>query len=305
MSNTWEYRHAFRVHALQDVPLEFRNVYTNLAEKEADPIMSFFPPTLRECHFLVARWTPPRLWVVFPSSLVLLSLHHESDTVASFRLQREDFCGFGHRAFLLHCCFSVYPGVSEGEPLEVHFPSGAEEKYQELGKVLVEWADQQTPTAARPGCYNTGRLWAGLPPKFTHLIEQHPEFGNVTEMFYQPRMVFGGRRGGEWPDLSLLLTSEAIVVLTDQHRGRWSQYGVEFLYFPLGRVQLAEWVETGGTDRGGIRVRLEGASRHVSICWSVFRGLKPYALRWLRSLERAARATAEILESSDVAGKTG
>jgi hypothetical protein len=305
MSNTWEYRYAFRVHALEDVPPEFRGAYTNLAEKEGDPVLSFFSPALQEGHFLVSRWTPPRLWVVFPNALALLSLDRKSDEVASFKLQRDDFCGFGHREFLLNCCFSVYPGVGEGQPIEVHFPSRAEEKYQDLVKVIVGWFDKQSPIAAGPGRSDTGDLLAGLPAKFTHLIERHPEFGNLTEIFFQPRMVFGRRSGGEWPNFSLVLTSEAIVVLTDQYRERWSPYGAEFLYFPLGRVQLVEWVETEGTDRGEIRVYLEGASRHMSICWSVFRGLKPYALRWLRAVRRAAGGDLEILESKDVAGRTG
>ncbi len=303
MSNTWEYRYAFRVHAFEDVPPEFRSAYTNLAEREGDPVLSFFSPALQEGHLLMSRGTPPRLWVVFPKSLALFSLDRKSDEVASFKLPREDFCGFGHREFLLNCCFSVYPGISESEPIEVHFPSRAEEKYQDLAKVFVGWFDKQSPIAAWPGHSDPGDLLAGLPAKFAHLIERHPEFGNVTESFFQPRMVFGRRSGGEWPNFSLLLTSEAVVVLTDQYRERWSPYGVEFLYFPLGHVQLAEWVETEGTDRGGIRVYLEGASRHLSICWNVFRGLKPYALRWLRSVEFSIKSSErDDFQSHDMPG---
>jgi hypothetical protein len=301
MSNTWEYRHAFRVQAFEDVPPEFRSAYRNLAEEEGDLILSFFSPALREGHFPMSRWTPPRLWVIFPSSLALLSLDQKSDGVTSFMLLKEDFLGFGCREFLLDCCFSVYPGISEGEPIEVHFPSRAEEKYQDLAKVFVGWVDKQGRISAWPGHPNTGNLLAGLPAKFTRLIERHPEFGNVMEMFFQPRMVLGRRRGGEWPNLSLLLTSEAVVVLTDQYRERWSEYGAEYLYFPLTCVKLVEWVETEGTDRGGIRIHLEGANRHTSICWNVFRGLKPYALRWLRSVGLSIKANAQDdIQSQDV-----
>ncbi len=42
----------------------------------------------------------------------------------------------------------------------------------------------------------------------------------------------------------------------------------------------------------------------MSICWNVFHGLKPYALRWLRSVRRAAGCSLEMLESVNVAGKT-
>jgi hypothetical protein len=285
MSNTWEYRYAFRVQAFEDVPPEFRNAYTNLAAREGDPVLSFFSPALQEGHVLMSRWTPPRLWVVFPNSLALLSLDQKSDAVTSFVLRREDFLGFGYREFLLNCCFSVYPGRSEGEPIEVRFPSRAEEKYQDLAKFFVGWARADRPIPAQPECAKKQNVLAGLPPKFAHLMEWHPEFGKVGEMFFQPHMVFGRRRSGEWPNLSLLLTSEAVVVLADQYRGRWSEYGVEYLYLPLTRVKLAEWVEAEGTDRGGIRVHLEGASRHTSVCWDVFMGLKPYALRWVWVVE--------------------
>jgi hypothetical protein len=290
MSNTWEYRYAFRLQESQDVPAEFLCVYRNLTEKEGEPVLAFFSPALKEGHFLMSHLTPPRSWLVFRDSLALLSLDQKSDAVASFKLQREDLLGFGRREFLLDCCFSVYPGISEGEPLEVRFPSRAEEKYQDLAKVFVGWFDKQRPIAAWPGHSDTPDLLAGLPPKFAHLVEQHPEFGEVGEIFFQPRMVFGRSRGGEWPNFSLLLTSEAVVVLTDQYRERWCEYGVEFLYFPLARVKLAEWIEASHTERAAIRICLEGATRHTSICWNVFGGLKPYALRWLRAVESSIKS---------------
>jgi hypothetical protein len=296
MSNTWEYRYAFRIQESQDVPVEFLGVYGNLTEREGDPVLAFFSPALNEGHFVMSAWRPPRLWLVFHDSLALLSLDHKSDAVSVFALRRQEFLGFGHREFLLDCWFSVYPGSSEGEPIEVRFPSRAEEKYRDLARLLVGWSKEERPITAPPGCAETSALLAGLPPKFTHLVEQHPEFGEVGEIFFQPRMVFGRSPEGEWPNFSLLLTSQAIIVLTDQYHQRWSEYGVEYVYFPLARVKLAEWIELGHAGRSAIRIYLEGASRQTSLCWNVFGGLKPYALRWLR----AVKSSVKSIEGGDI-----
>ena len=68
MSNTWEYRYAFRLQDSQDVPVEFLSVYRNLTEKEGDPVLAFFSPALKEGHFLTSHWIPPRrrvAWFTF------------------------------------------------------------------------------------------------------------------------------------------------------------------------------------------------------------------------------------------------
>jgi len=290
LSNTWEYRFAFRIRSLEDAPLEFQSAFRDLTQREGDPVLAFFSPAVQDGHFLMSRWTPPRLWLVFRDSLALLSLDHKSDAVSLFQLRQEDFVGFGRAEFLLNCWFSVYPGTDDDAPIEVRFPSRAEEKYQDLAKVLIGWLEGEVQTGVQRGRPEQHVKLAGLPPKFARLIEQHPELGEVLEMFYQPRMVFGGRKGAEWSNLLLLLTSRAIVALTDQCRNRWSEYGFESLYFPFARVKLADWIETRSTDRGAIRICLGGINRHANVSWSVSGRLKPYALRWVWAVESNLRS---------------
>jgi hypothetical protein len=297
-SNTWEYRFAFRIRSEEDVPVEFRSTFRDLTRGGSDPALAFFSPALKEGHYLTSRWTPPRLWLVFPDSLAVLSLDLRSDAVSKFLLQQSDLLGFGHAEFLLNCWFSIFPGPDNGGPFEIRFPSRAEEKYQDLLRMLTGWCCKDNAGLRnRP---SESRLsLAGLPPKFEYLLERYPETGPILEMFYQPRMIFGRRKAGEWPNVLFLLTPNLIIVLSDEYRGRWSEFGVRSLYFPLARLKLAEWVDGSAPDCGQIRIHLEGASRQTSVSWPFFRGLKPYARRLLEAIEVAQ---AVLLRNRDQAG---
>jgi hypothetical protein len=287
MSIIWDYRFAFRLQGWEDVPTEFRRTYKNVVAAQGKPVWGLFSPSLEEGNFLVGRRTPPCLWLVFGNGLSLLSLHAQSNEVSTWEVPRQDFLGYGLVEFLLDCSFSLYLGSSQGEPVRVRFPSRAWEKYQELAQLLQTWMIDETHPDSAPGQPGQGRRLAGLPPKFTRFIDAYPEIGNVQEEFFQPRLVFSRRRGEEWPNLWLLLTSKAIVVLCDQSPRGWSEYGVEACFFPLASVRSADWVEGTDADRGTVRIHLKAVTRRADVSWIVFSGLKFYVLRWVEALHAA------------------
>jgi len=307
MSNTWEYRFAFRVETTHDAPEEFRQAYETLAREHGEPSLCFFSPSISEGRFFASRQTAPLLWMLFQESLALLSLERRSNAISTYQIGRHDLLGFGQADFLLNCGFFVYPGnqTEDDGPLRVRFPSRASGKYETLVRTLLDW--QEHFSVAEDHCVSPQQhvFRQGLPRKYTHYMEVNPEAGRVIEQFFQPRMIVGRARGESFPNLLLALTSRAVIALCDQSRNGWSEYGIEARYFPLARVNLTEWIGQRNPDCGAIRIFLRGADRHASVSFRVFDGLEPYALRWISAVESSLKLREEERGRTGTTGSPG
>jgi hypothetical protein len=296
MSNTWEYRFAFHVETREDVPVEFRSTYDRLLGTHRSPIFSLFSPAMNDPVFIFSRWLPPRVILVFSESLVVLSLDTRSDQVQEFECSRQELLGYGRAEFLLTCWFTLYPGPSGEEGAQIRFPSRASEKFEGLAHLVLGWLEGDgedvrpgfSPANAAPKRGATPQPLSaipGLPKKFSSLLDTHTEIKPTSEFFFQPAMDHRGKGQRRWPNLLLVTASKGILILTDEHRGGTSEYGLEMTYLPLQRVRLVDWMEPPDSDAASIRVCLKGGNVEMLLSWPVFAGLKSYALRWSRAVE--------------------
>ena len=322
MSNTWDYRFAFHIETREDVPVEFRSAYDRLLETHSLPIFSMFSPAMNDPVFIFSRWLPPRLILLFSDSLLVLSLDTRSDRVQEFECSRQDLLAYGRSEFLLTCWFSLFPGPSGEEHMQIRFPSRASEKFEGLARLLLDWLEGDgedvaagpvlaEPAIAAPSHAPGGpgqvlkggaapqpsSAIPGLPKKFSSFLETHGEFGQASEFFFQPSMDHRGKGQRRWPNLLLATASKGIVVLTDERQGATSEYGLEMTYLPLRRVCLVDWMEPADSGAAAIRVCLKGGKVEMVLAWPVFAGLKSYALRWSRGVESLVAALASDHDS--------
>jgi len=288
MSNTWDYRFAFRVERRDDVPAEFRGAYDRLVGTCGQPMFELFSPATEDPGFIFSHWFPPKLILIFSESLALLSLDPRSDQSQILELSRRDFLGYSLGEFLLKCWFTLYPGPSADGGLQIRFPSRAAQHYVELARFLLNWSgrgDEAVGNSLQPS-----RVIPGLPAKFSSFLESHAEFGPVSEFFFQPATELRKKRDERWANILLLITRDSIVALTDQYRGECSQYGIEMTHLPLRRVRSAGWTDPHDGCQPAITVCLQGAKTEQRLSWAVYSGLKPYALRWVDAVESAVKA---------------
>jgi hypothetical protein len=298
MSNTWQYRFAFRLEGERDIPPEFQSSYDRLVRAHGAPVFGLFTPALEEHGLLLSHWLPPRVILVFPHAFVLLSLETKSDGVGILEVVRADFLGFGFAEFMLSCWFTLYHGYSGAGKTVIGLPSRAAENYWELSRVLLGWCCQEG--AVPRDTLEASIDLAGFPARFSSFLRAHPEFGTVTEFFFQPAMERRGKRRGGFPDLLLATMSNGVLALTDQSRHHRSEAGLEMTFLPLGRVQSAGWMEPSQDGSALLRVDLHGSETTSQLTWRVFTGLKPYAFHWIRALNDAAHAARQTQQGPEV-----
>jgi hypothetical protein len=288
MSNTWDYRFAFRVERRDDVPIEFRGAYDRLVGTWGPPIFGLFSPAMEDPGFIFSRWLPPKLLLVFSESLALLSLDTRSDQVQIFELSRADFLGCSLGEFLLKCWFTLYPGPAADGGVQIRFPSRASQHYVELARIFLNWSDREDGTLRNP--LRSSWPIPGLPPKFSNFLEGHTEFGPASEFFFQPATELRKKREQRWANVLLLITRDSIVALTDQHHRECSQYGIEMTYLPLRCLRSVDWADSHGGRQSAIKVCLKGAKTELRLSWLVYSDLKPYAVRWVEAVESSVKA---------------
>ena len=288
MSNTWDYRFAFRLEGREDIPPEFRGPYDRLVRANGLPVFGLFTPSVEEHRLLVSRRLPPRVVLVFPQSFALLSLDTESNAVGIFELGREDFLGFGFAEFMLSCWFTLYHGHSQDRKTVVRLPSRAAEHYWELIRVLLDWCGGECEAVRNAPQFPMDV--SGFPSKFSSFGKTRPEFGTRSDFFFQPAMEPRGKRRGAFANLLLSLASKGIVVLSDQSHHHRSEAGLEMTFLPLVRVQSAGWIEPSQNGSALLRIDLHGKETNSQVTWNVFAGLRPYAFHWIRALNDVAKA---------------
>jgi len=288
MSNTWDYRFAFRVERRDDVPAEFRSMYDRLLGTCGPPIFGLFSPALEDPGFIFSCWLPPKLILVFSESLALLSLDTHSDQALPFELSRQDFLGYGFAEFLLNCWFTLYPGPSSDAGVQIRYPSRATRHFMELARFLLNWSERED--GAVRNSLQSSRAISGLPPKFSSFLEAHTEFGPASEFFFQPATELRKKHEGKEANLLLVVSSKGIVALTDQYRRESSQYGIEMTHLPLRCVRSVDWADSHDGRQSAISVRLKGAKNELRLSWPVNSGLKPYAVRWVEAVESSVKA---------------
>ena len=287
MSNTWDYRFAFRVERRDDVPAEFRNMYERLLVTCGPPRFGLFSPAMEDPGFIFSRWLPPKLLLVFSESLALLSLDTRSDQVQIFELSRADFLGCSLGESLLKCWFTLYPGPAADGGVQIRFPSRASQHYVELARFLLNWSDRED--GAVRNSLQSSRAIPGLPPKFSSFLEGHTEFGPASEFFFQPATELRKKREQRWANVLLLITRDSIVALTDQHHKERSQYGIEMTYLPLRCLRSVDWADPHDGRQSAITVCLKGAKTELRLSWPVYSGLKPYAVRWVKAVQSSVK----------------
>jgi hypothetical protein len=297
MSNTWDYRFAFRAERRDDVPVEFRGAYDRLLEAWGRPIFGLFSPAMEDPGFILSRWHPPKLILVFSESCTVLSLDRQSDQVATFELNRQDFLGYGVADFLLNCWLMLYPGVAADSAVQIRFPSRACQHYGELARLLLNWLECRWEPSRNED--PPSRAIPGLPPKFLSCLEAHIEFGPPKEFFVQPALEIRKKQGGKWANLLLVITPKGIVALTDQYRRECSPYGIEITYLPLARVRSVDWCESNDGHRTAIEVHLEGVSTRLCKEWPILPGLSPYALRWIEAVKPQVKVICKEYSRAD------
>lgn len=296
MSHTWDYRFAFRLSGLDDVPQEFRGAYDRLVCAKGLPVFSLFTPSIVEHAFVVSRRLPPRVILVFPRSFVLLSLDTNSNAVGTFDLNRADFLGYGLAEFMLNCWFTVYHGRSEDGKTMVRLPARAGEHFWELSRLLLAWC--RDGDLFRNKSQNASAM-PGLPAKFLSFLSGHPEYGKISEFFFQPALPPRGKRGTAFANLLLCMVPSGIQILSDQNHYRRSETGLEMTFLPLSRIQSAGWIEPSQDGSALLRIDLHGEETHSQVNWHVLAGLKPYALRWIQMVNNAANTKRQRPQGSD------
>ena len=289
LSNTWDYRFAFRVERRDDVPAEFRRSYDRMLETFGPPMFGLFSPAMEDPGFFFSHWLPPKLILAFSESLALLSLETRSDQVQTFELSRLDFLGYSLGEFLLKCWFTLYPGPAAGGGVQIRFPSRASQQFVELARILRNWSDWEGGTLRNPLQFS--RPIPGLPPKFSSFFEGHTEIGPVSEFFFQPATELRKKREETWANVLLLVTRDSIVALTDQHLRECSQYGIETTYLPLRCLSSVDWADPHDGCQSAIRVCLKGAKSELRLSWPVYSGLEPYAIRWVEAVESSVKTS--------------
>jgi len=289
VSNTWDYRFAFRVEDRNDISAEFRSAYERLGKAHGRPVYSLFTPSVKQHTSIVSRWIPPRLILVFQDKIAVLSLDSHSNQTHVFELCRNDFLGFGIGEFLLNCWFKICAGDETQRHIEIRFPSSAVHHYWDLTRLLLDWCSGD----GEPNGNEVQSLSPikGLLAKFASFLDSHTELGAISEFFFQPAMESRTRRGQSFANLLLLLTSRGIFALVDQYRGARSEYGVEMTYLPSRRLRTVEWIECADGQGGAIEISMHGVTTTLRACWPVHSSLRPYACRWIRAVESAIKAS--------------
>lgn len=288
MSNTWEYRFAFRAEERGDVPPEFRTAYDRLVASNGRPSFGLFTPPIKERTFLASLWIPPKLVLVFRENITVLSLDSRSNQLYAFELSREDFLGFGLGEFLLNCWLTLYSGNSADGKIQVQFPSRAGQHYAELCRLLLNWTSPLL-IPVRPQTHPSSEI-AGLPAKFASFLKTHPELAVGSQFFFQPAVEVGKKRRDSFCNLLLAITSNGIIALGDRYRGGRSELGIEMAYFPLACFRSAEWIEPDNCAAATLQLSLRGKNSQLKITWPVFAGLKPYALLWISEVNEIVEA---------------
>jgi len=289
VSNTWDYRFAFRVEDGNEIPAEFGSAYERLGRTNGRPVFALFTPSVKEYTFIVSRWVPPRLILVFQDSIAVLSLDSHSNQTHTLEVCRNDFLGFGIAEFLLNCWFKLCPGDETHREIEIRFPSRAVHHYWELTHLLLDWC------SGKEDARNTVRQpnpVAGVPTKFASFMDLHTELGAISEFFYQPAMESRTKRGQSFANLLLLFTSRGIFALADQYRSGRSEYGIEMTYLPSSRLRTVEWIQPANVQSGAIEISILGATSRSRASWPVHSGLQPYALRWILAVNSAITESA-------------
>lgn len=291
MSNTWEYRFAFKIGSRQDVPEEFLNIYDEMVHSHGPVISGLFTPALEEGGRLLARWVPPKLILLFKDVLTVLALDIRSNQVLASSWRQEEFLGYGMADFMLRCWFSIYPGEAQEPRTVVAYPSTAVTKFEEFASELLHWCSQGLSV---PGENTRGLAdLEGLPMTFGGFLRAHLGLDEHTACFFQPTIQHHKKLNkGIWPNLLMLSNSARIVILSDQRGMNVSLFGMEMTYLPLAHVTSVGW--TPGTDiqASSIYVNLQSTSNHLRLSWHVFEGLQPYAISWVRTVENTIQAHA-------------
>lgn len=286
VSNTWDYRFAYRLEELTDVPPEFRNSFLATCRSRGRPSWALFLPAMQIFSLRVPGQIPPRVVLMFSDSLALLSLDPEQDRVLSFTVDRAGFLGYGLGEFLLQCWITVYGGIQGEGTARIRFPSYCMDKYEQLAKLLFGWCQvkpaPEPPT--EPTVTNRKTLLRELPPQFSGFLRHHAEFGKVSHHFLQTPAGPPSRTKSQWPTLLLALTPTGILALSDEYAGRPCEWGLEATVLPLRSLARAEWVEEAGSRPPAVRVHFRGAHQPASFTWRVFGGLRPDGVSWVQAV---------------------
>ncbi len=288
MGNTWDYKFAFYIESILDVPPEFHGAYERLVAAYGQPDFALFSPAVEEYRFLVSNWLPPRLILLFPESLVLLSLETQSDQVRSLEWSHDELLGYGQADYLVNSWFTLYPGPSGDGGIKVRFPARASDEFTCLAHVIHQWIDGDGDSFINLPQHPI--LIPGLPSKFLSFLEAHSELGQPSEFFFQPAMEHRGKGYRRWSNLLLIAGANGIFVLADESRGRVIDHGLDLTYLPLHRVRAVDWVEHHQDHPASIRIYLKGGIGELALSWPVFSGLKAYAHRWSTVTNSLAKA---------------
>lgn len=286
MINAWNCKSVFCAITRDEVPTEFRIVYDRLKGASGPPSFGLFTPIVKERVFLTTHWDPPRLILLFRDSLALLSLDTRSDLVITNELSRDEFLGFGLTEFLLERWLTIYHrDFPKGK--KIRFPSTEKYYWTEISHFLARWSRRETQDF--PNLSEAELPIQGLPVKFTGWLESHSEFGVTTEYFFQPATEPHKLGQESFSNLLLVTTTRGIVALREHSPHNPRKFGIEMTFLPRARVKSADWIEPVSSKHAVIELSVQGALGRSRMAWSVFAGLRPYALRWIRTVNPAAR----------------
>jgi hypothetical protein len=280
-SNTWAYQHAFQIRFPEDVPPEFCNEYRKSCDQHGLPIVAFFSPTVCTLPADSLAASPPRIVLLFPDVLKVLTITSESTAAVIFEVKRSRFFAHGIAEFMLDCWFTVYYSTDALASARFVFPGRAAEFYRWLSQSLWTWSTHEAePCDVRAetlSFFPLGR-W---PHKFSHFLQTHPEINLRQHSFLQTALSVSKSHTPFWPNLLLASADDKIVVLCDQYDSYPSKYGLEATFLPLAGVKLVAWVERAIRRQASIAIDAEQQGRSFHFSWPACTQLKSSALNWI------------------------
>src|SRR5579875_1409341 len=84
--------------------------------------------------------------------------------------------------------------------------------------------------------------------------------------------------------------------------GNPRKFGMEMTFLPHARVKSVDWIEPADNKHAVIEISTKGALARSRMHWPVFAGLRPYALRWIRTANEGAETVVRFNLDSEIKG---
>jgi hypothetical protein len=277
---TSEFRYAFQIKCLEDMPEDFQEEYQKSCDTNGIPLVAFFSPAICWQTARSVVDAPPKVLLLFPDAVHMITATKSRGAVL-LEVARSRLLAYGIAEFVLDCWFTLYYGPEASATTIIPFPARAAGFYRGLSRRLWAWSSQNKEQCfVRPaplGFFLSGRF----PRKFSHFLQNHPEIRLRPQSFLQPALVMSKSHHPFWPNLLLGLTDDKLVVLCDQYDGYPSKCGLEATILPLRTVKRITWIDRRILRQARIAIDVERHGRSLRFSWPTSPRLRTAAMNWI------------------------